>query len=88
MNSVHERPWYLVFFALEGKPLDAAALEGQLIQGRGRSVFYVKNQTRHQFGSADVFEALHFEWGNVWHIADGIVNSIPMGETLDYNSNV
>jgi hypothetical protein len=35
-----------------------------------------------------VFEALHFEWGNIWHIDDNTINSIPMGADLDYNSIV
>lgn len=88
MNAVHLRPWHLIFFELEGRTITAEDVEGQLVQGRGKSVFYVRNQSRHQFNSGDVFEALHFEWGNVWHIDDNTINSIPMGADLDYNSIV
>jgi hypothetical protein len=57
-------------------------IEGHPIQGSSRSVYLVRNHTRHAFGSSDAFFRAGFEWDDVWHLSDDVVEHIPEGDIL------
>ena len=75
-------PWSNVKFPLESREMTREDIEGHLIKGHGKEVFYVKNFSRHSFPNMDTFEGLGFSWDDIWQLSDPQVNSFPKGVDL------
>ena len=73
------KPWYLIEYALNGRPILPEMIEGHLLKGKGRQIFFIKNHTRYAFPNGDTFEGLGFDWGDVWQLGDSDVNQFPTG---------
>ena len=54
-------------------------IEGRLLKGKGKQIYYVVNQTKYGIPDGDTFEGLGFDWGDVWHLSDIEVNYFPDG---------
>ena len=84
-NIKDYHPWHLVKYTLKGVPpgsIPKEDMEGQLIKGSSRSVFLVKNGTRHAFGGMEVFEGLGFKWEDIWAVTDKEIELFKQGEDL------
>jgi hypothetical protein len=73
------KPWYLIEYALREKNILPSMIEGHLLKGHGKQVFYVVNQTRYSFPNGDTFEGLGFDWADVWELGDNEVNMFASG---------
>lgn len=85
-NIKDYHPWHLVKYTLQGvTDIPKEDIEGQLVKGSSRSVYLVKNFTRHAFGNMETFEGLGYKWENIWHLSDNQINIFPVGDTLSLN---
>ena len=39
--------------------------DGDLVKGKGRSVFLIKNKTLHEFPNAETFVGMGYKWNNI-----------------------
>ena len=76
------KPWYLIEYALNSQSLNSKDIEGHLVKGSGRAVYYVLNQTRYAFPNGDTFEGLGFDWGDVWQLTDSDISVFPSGPDI------
>ena len=81
-NMKDYHPWFLVKYALAGRDIPKEDMESQLIKGSSRSVYYVKNGTRHAFGGMETFEGLGFKWEDIWQVSDTQIQMFPQGEDM------
>ena len=68
---------------LTGPPCPAfSPATGTLLAGSGSAVYVMSVGLKRHIASAQVFAACGYLWGNVNHILDSTLNSIPTGSTL------
>jgi hypothetical protein len=73
------KPWYLIAWSLNGTAISKDQIEGHLLKGKGRQIYYIVNQTKYGIPDGDTFEGLGFDWSEVWHLSDVEVNYFPDG---------
>ena len=77
------RPWQLVFYALEGTSMTVADIEAQNVKAkRGRETYHVSNGVLHSFPDGSTFEALGFDWGDIWEISSELIEGMPKGDDM------
>jgi hypothetical protein len=76
------KPWYLIEYPLNDMQLVAKDIEGHVVKGSGRAVYYVLNHTKFAFPNGDTFEGLGFDWGDVWQLTDGDLSAFAAGSDI------
>lgn len=71
------KPWYLIEYALKNKPILPTMIEGHLLKGHGKQVYFILNQTKYSIPNGDTFEGLGFSWDDVWQMDEATVNLFP-----------
>ncbi len=56
--------------------------DGSLIKGSTDAVYFIENNIRRGFISAQVFLDLGFNWNNVWDVTDSELNLLPEGPPI------
>ena len=58
-------------------------MEGHVVKMAGnKSVYLVKQGKKHTFNSGSDFEALGFDWGDIWIVDEVLLKSVPQGEDV------
>jgi len=83
ISSGWPSPWSLLRFPLFERTMTVSDMEGHVVKMAGnKSVYLVKQGKKHTFNSGSDFEALGFDWGDIWIVDEVLLKSVPQGEDV------